>query len=101
LYPRSLLYLVSGMFEYAGSDIAVDLPILGMQRYFDDAKTYGDEAIAGARIRFGHGTAKSHVVWSASDGGSGRIADSVKHGTFDDAGYKTMASVIHILKQGL
>lgn len=33
-YPRSLLYLVSGMFEYMGDAIATDLPILGMQRYF-------------------------------------------------------------------
>jgi hypothetical protein len=101
LYPNSLLYLVSGMFEYIGDAIATDLPILGMQRYFRDDKVYREEAIVRVRARFGLGTQQTQLVWSTTKGGPGRDADSEKHGEFDDPGHITMDSVIHILKNGL
>lgn len=33
IYPSSLLYLVSGLFEHQGADAFVDAPLLGMQRF--------------------------------------------------------------------
>jgi hypothetical protein len=51
IYPSSLLYLVSGLFEESGGEAFPDAPILGMQRFvgatwLDDAK----ESPAGQRI---------------------------------------------------
>lgn len=40
VYPRSLLYLVSGLFEQENGKSASDLPLVGMQRYFKEAEIY-------------------------------------------------------------
>jgi hypothetical protein len=37
IYPSSLLYLVSGLFEESGSEAFPDAPILGMQRFVEAA----------------------------------------------------------------
>src|SRR3712207_8891098 len=39
VYPRSLLYLVSGVLEAAKTGTVPDAPILGMQRFLEDRKS--------------------------------------------------------------
>jgi hypothetical protein len=102
IYPRSLLYLVAGALELEddGATGAYDLPILGMQRYFDDTEVYNMPRIATVRQSLA-----GKVIWSVHDGGDGLRVDSQKHGQFffgpDQHTSQVMQSVVHVLKQGL
>lgn len=97
LYPRSLLYFVSGVVEEE-----VDMPLVGMQRYHTGMTPYDPArmpAIAAVRERlngFGH-----PWVWSPTplDSPPGRASGATRHGDFDDDP-ATVASVIHLLRQG-
>jgi len=108
VYPRSLLYLVSGVFEEEnGGRSAFDRPLLGMQRYFTRTDVYKDKDVTSVRKFFGqvpHG-----LVWAVGDQGPGRASDAIRHGGFDDAKgtngaavpRKTIDSILHILREGM
>jgi hypothetical protein len=105
IYPRSLLYLVSGAFEIEadGSTGAYDLPLLGMERYLTGATIYGQPEIVGARQFLG-AAGPSRQVWAISDGGDGLAADSHKHGEFwldrDEKPSQAMRSAVYLLQHG-
>jgi hypothetical protein len=88
LYPRSLLYFISGVLEGEATDSGwkadVDAPLLGMERYLTDIGTYPAASFPDldkARrflAAFPAGTAFSEV-----DGGPGRRSRARAHADFD------------------
>lgn len=101
IYPRSLLYLVSGVFETdetAGVKHSVaDMPIVGMQRFYEHAAVYGDAATTDVRAFLAEHAENS--VWSEVVGLPGRSSDAIRHGAFDSDTKRaaTMKSVIEFL----
>ena len=102
VYPRSLLYLVSGVVETEGGSSAYDLPLLGMQRFYTDTATYTQPEIQRVRDFLATAADKRAEVWSEANGGDGLWSDAVKHGGFDstDERMRTIESIQHILKSG-
>jgi hypothetical protein len=94
LYPRSLLYFVSGVVE----DEA-DAPIVGMQRFFDGqrypASAFRDVETVRQRLAGGE-----RPLWAAVDGGSGRQSTASGHGAFDNDEI-TLASLQFIIERGM
>jgi hypothetical protein len=86
LYPSSLLYLVSGLFEADGDADAVDAPLLGLERFRKwqgGALGPAEDAAAGAIRAFLAG--KDHAeVYAEEDSGAGRRSDGRSHGGMDD-----------------
>lgn len=91
IYPRSLLYFVSGVVE---GD--VDVPLLGMERYVLDAEVFSSPYMSALRKYFDH---PSRTVWSVNAAGVGLGSSSLKHGDFDNDP-ETLASLAHIIKSG-
>jgi hypothetical protein len=97
LYPRSLLYFVSGVVEEA-----VDMPLVGMQRYHFGTPPYDPErmpAIASLQKRVSGFEAP--WVWSRTEGSlpSGQASLATHHGDFDNDA-ATIGSIVHLLKAG-
>lgn len=90
LYTRSLLYFVSGLLEGVpggtGWQGVLDMPLVGMERFFAAAhkQTFGNDADVQAVLQFLQ--ADPHrTVWSQSLGaGAGLNSDAKKHGDFDN-----------------
>jgi hypothetical protein len=93
IYPSSLLYLVSGMFENHGSEAFVDAPLVGMQR-FVGADWLGDatEAAANQRIAAFFQQPGHDIVYSPKAG----VTTADSHGGFDSEAL-TLASVSQFL----
>ena len=114
VYPRSLLYFVSGVVEREDDGKnAFDMPLVGMERYYardtstrdvyedlgDEMRTVREFVLTGPR-----------TVWSVTgaDALPGFRSDSISHGGFDDTGTvgdtpvprATIDSVRHILEAG-
>ena len=89
IYPSSLLYLVSGLFEHRAADAFVDAPLVGMQRFAgaswpdDPVESAASQKIVAFFQQPGH-----DVVYSPAPGLT--MADS--HGGFDSEP-STLASV--------
>jgi len=100
IYPRSILYFVSGVVERDPEDpekSAYDRPIVGMHRYFEDEDTYQDDDIATVRAFL---SAQDRSVWAIENRGPGLASSAVAHRGYaleDD----TLKSVQHILKEGM
>jgi len=94
LYPRSLLYFISGVLEEKS-----DLPVAGMQRFFSGAKPFDPAKYPeiGRALQFLDATPDSRV-WSTQSGMPGRNSDSAKHVDFDDG--TTIESVQFIIGNG-
>ena len=100
-YPRSLLYLISGILEQEDDKEVVDAAVLGLQRDYDPAyRSAGDAEIVAARdFVEGHGERR---VWSVQSNADARFqSNSTSHGGFAApmAGNTTMEGVAAILKQ--
>jgi len=100
VYPRSLLYLVSGLFESGPSaESAWDVPLLGMQRFFDRPEVYCDDPISSVRRFFDRESAR--VVWSPSvSAAPGLLSDARSHGGFV-RDRLTLESVCHVIERRL
>ncbi|SDJ47191.1 hypothetical protein SAMN04487926_15318 [Paraburkholderia steynii] len=95
IYPRSLLYFVSGVVE-GGADV----PLLGMQRYLADTDIFdGADFPAVQVVRDFVASSKYRTVWSISKNGPGANSASVSHSDFDDD-ETTLDSLSSILKEG-
>jgi hypothetical protein len=101
IYPSSLLYLISGLFEAeADGDAFVDAPLLGLQRFLIGdpswVKEPGQEAAIRGVTRFltfpNHG-----VVYSQVSAGPGLSSQAKSHGGFDSEPV-TVASIAHFLE---
>jgi hypothetical protein len=98
LYPRSLLYLVSGLVETEGYKAAFDMPLVGMERFINWNHIYNTPDVIGVRS-YVHGS-PTRQIWSESNAGDGLNSDAIRHGGLDDTDGKhqsTMHSVIHFL----
>jgi hypothetical protein len=93
IYPSSLLYLVSGLFENKGADAFPDAPLVGMQRFVgapwldDPAQTAAGDQIAAFFTQPGH-----DIVYSPAPG----LTTADSHGGFDSEPL-TLASVSKFL----
>ena len=99
-YPRSLLYLISGILEQEEGKEVVDAAIAGLQRDYDPSFRLADPDIAQARDFIQSDPARR--VWSVQDHSDARFrSNSTSHGGFAApvAGNTTMESVAAILRQ--
>lgn len=80
IYPSSLLYLVSGMFEERDAEAYPDAPILGMQRFSSLCSLTGTEVDAARRIAAFFQEADHGIISSPTPG----ISMANSHGAFDD-----------------
>jgi hypothetical protein len=82
VYPRSLLYFVSGVLERdAEGKSEAATPIVGLARYYDaELSDAPDEVVNVRRFVAEH----QRVVWSPADAGPGLSSSAVSHGAFDD-----------------
>ena len=105
IYPRSLLYFVSGLLESTEQNDPArlpDLPLVGMQRFSTHADVFTSKAFpeieAVEQFLGGHA---EHSVWSLTAAGAlqGNQSRSRKHGDFDNDP-TTVASLKHILDHG-
>ncbi|HYU73379.1 MAG TPA: hypothetical protein VEL31_11935 [Ktedonobacteraceae bacterium] len=94
VYPHSLLYLVSGIFEDE-----TDTPLLGMQRYYTGEAPYNVQDVLSSFAYF-NVPQLQRIVWSLASGGDGLSSGVTKHGNFysDDV---TLKSLEYILDKGL
>lgn len=96
IYPRSLLYVVSGLFEEENAEAFPDAPILGMQRFLtaDAAWLSTPQQIAAVHRVLGFLTAPDRgIVFGTVEGASGHSSKATTHGAFDDDP-PTLASVV-------
>jgi pimeloyl-ACP methyl ester carboxylesterase len=93
-YPRSLLYLVSGLFE-----AEVDTPLLGMERFMRDSFPQAGTAIPTVASYLAGDT--SRQVWSvtAANASVGFRTAATSHGAFDDEPL-TLESLQYIVRHG-
>lgn len=95
IYPRSLLYFVSGVVE---GD--VDAPIVGMQRFINDEKVFSEAEFPEVdRVRDFLAENGRRAVWSVATQQTGMKSSSKSHGDFDNDP-DTVTSVAAILAQG-
>ncbi len=97
IYPSSLLYLVSGLFEERAAEALVDAPLAGMQRFMGAPwlKDAVDTNASMALSTFFQAAGRS-IVYSPSPGQT--TADS--HGGFDTEPL-TLASVAAFIRQAV
>lgn len=91
LFPRSLLYFVSGVVE----DEA-DMPLVGMERYTNPGEYPGEEYPSVEAVR-DFLQEPDRVLWSKSDEGPGKVTFATSHGDFDND-KDTLASIDHVLR---
>lgn len=92
VYPRSLLYFVSGALE-----AQADWPLLGMQRFFALDPPFSAEAFpAIGRVRDELARRRNSCVWSIASGAPGLCSRAIHHGDFDDEP-ETLQSVAHLI----
>lgn len=95
IYPRSLLYFVSGVLEGG-----FDAPILGMQRFVIEHETFDERDFPEvAAVRDWFRKNGNRTVWSEDLRDKGFGSKSRKHGDFDNDTV-TVASVRWILEKG-
>jgi hypothetical protein len=102
VYPRSLLYFVSGVVERIGDESAYDMPLVGMQRYFTNSAVYSQSEVERVRQFLALSPDRRSEVWSEEDRGPGLVSDAIRHGAFADTGErsKTIAAVQQLLQEG-
>lgn len=91
IYPRSLLYFVSGVLEGEA-----DVPIMGMQRFYSFD---GNDFPSVGRVRAWLEESAGRHIWSIDETANGLGSKSLKHGDFDNDEV-TVASIGFILKNG-
>ena len=98
IYPRSLLYLISGVLEETprGRSYA-DAPILGLERHLErDTGLSASERKARAKIKK---VFADEIIYAPTDQGPGRQCDTHTHGTIDHD-TATLASLISLARDG-
>ncbi|MFE0100782.1 hypothetical protein [Streptomyces sp. NPDC059009] len=96
LYPRSLLYFVSGVLERDPDGRSAVLPLAGMQRAYSDGAGGAGQDIAAVRDFLDADATRT--VWSPHDGGPGLSSGAHSHSGFDDDP-EVLASVAAMLAE--
>lgn len=104
LYTRSLLYFVSGLLEgeavEGGWNPILDMPLVGMGRYYDLPHVF-DENKAVAKVKAFLNDGSNRMVWSQTIGaGPGLNSDAARHGDFDND-EETLISTGIIIEKGM
>jgi hypothetical protein len=87
LYPRSLLYIISGLLE----NPVIDQTLVGLERDYRTAHPYNDPVVVDVKNFM---AAEAHrKILSGQDGGPGLACDSTRHGGFDSSP-KTLESIV-------
>ncbi|MEV0523004.1 hypothetical protein AB0I66_06225 [Streptomyces sp. NPDC050439] len=81
LYPRSLLYFISGVLERGPSRQSAVMPVAGMQHWYLDTAALGPDS---DDLRGFLRADSARTVWSPGDGGPGLSAGALSHAAFDD-----------------
>lgn len=81
LYPRSLLYFISGVLERGPSRQTAVTPIAGLHRWYLDTAALGPDS---DELRGFLRADPARTVWSPGDGGPGLSAGARSHVAFDD-----------------
>jgi len=93
LYPRSLLYMISGLLEQP----EYDMPILGMQRFLMNEAVYSQPELGTIRRFLG---SESRQIWAEASDGDGLRSNANRHGGFDATSGEnsnTMDSVVFFI----
>lgn len=104
LYTRSLLYFVSGLLEGepdgGGWNSILDMPLVGMARYYELPKVFGDDQSV-SKVKTFLNDRAHRMVWSQSlDAGDGLNSDAAHHGDFDND-EQTLQSMVAVIKYGM
>lgn len=95
IYPRSLLYFVSGVCE-----ARADFPLAGMQRYYSGRRPYVGSGFEDVEeIRRALGEVRGRLNWSPTPKVLGTWTTGNDHGLFDDD-KPTRESLGHIIRRG-
>jgi hypothetical protein len=94
VYPRSLLYFVSGLVERDTHGCSVVMPLVGLERYYRDDAFDAVPQIAVVRDFVLGGD--DRAVWSPIDGGPGRSSGARSHTSFDEDP-QVLASLQHLV----
>lgn len=94
VYPRSLLYFVSGVVERDARDRSAVMALVGLERYYRDPVFAATPETATVRD-FLLGS-DDRAVWSPVDGGPGRSAGARTHTSFDEDP-QVLASLQHLI----
>jgi hypothetical protein len=95
IYPRSLLYFISGLLEGDA-----DVPIVGMNRFNTDKDLFNETDFKPVSdVRTWLGLQTSRCVWSVAGGGDGLSSSAKSHGDFDND-EATLLSVEHSIRTG-
>ena len=86
LYPSSLLYIVSGLFEDDDQEPHVDAPLLGMERFrrWQGGSLGAEENAAADAVKAFLASHPSSQVYAPSQAGLGLNSDARTHGGVDD-----------------
>lgn len=87
LYPRSLLYIISGLLEGPG---IFDQTLVGLDRDYRTTHPYTEPAVIDVKNFLAEPNRK---ILSGQDGGPGLACDSERHGAFDQSP-KTLESIV-------
>ncbi len=95
IYPRSLLYFVSGLLEDT-----VDEPLVGMERFLREDKIFKPQDFPDiSRCRAFYADFSDSLVWAPDTEGDGSRTSSAKHGDFDND-VATLSSLQWLLDNG-
>jgi len=95
VYPRSLLYFVSGLLEET-----IDEPLVGMERFLREEKIFTPQDFpAISRCRSFYANFPESLVWAPDTEGEGSRTSSAKHGDFDND-TATLSSLQWLLDNG-
>jgi len=94
LYPRSLLYFISGVLE---GEKEFDAFILGMQRHIIGNKPYNSDPMLNTISEY----LKDKMIYSVTDANApiGMRSGSISHGGFDDENETTLESIFYLIKK--
>jgi len=98
IYPRSLLYFMSGVCEQEDRDAndIGDVPLVGMQRYYTNVRVYQDDDVKAVRSFLQQ---RKRGVWSVAASDVGLTSNATTHVGLDD-NTLTLASIKHIIMNG-
>jgi hypothetical protein len=93
VYPRSILYLISGLLERE-----VDMPIVGMQRFYSSKPPF-DTTEELRTVCDYVAEQPGRTIWAIEQSGPGRNCDAARHTDFD-TNLLTLNSLKHIIANG-